>query len=238
MQRFMVLPRPGQKEWRRACRPYKQFQHILTLSMTHPPTTADPAMTTRIAYLARHGETDWNRERRWQGQTDIALNAAGRAQAEDLAAKVERSAIEHVHTSDLSRARETAEIVARRLGLGPVAIDPDLRERNFGVFEGLTFAECAEKLPEMWARYVANRTRPEGSESDQALAERMIRGVTRAVLGDGIALVVTHGGAMRACLRAMGVSTGTDDFAMPNGALIRVDLELRSGAWVAGGEQP
>jgi 2,3-bisphosphoglycerate-dependent phosphoglycerate mutase len=195
-------------------------------------------MTTRVAYLARHGETDWNRERRWQGQTDTALNAAGRAQAEELAAKVERSAIARVHTSDLCRARETAEIVARRLGLGPVAIDPDLRERNFGVFEGLTFAECAEKVPEMWARYLLDRTRPEGAESDQALAERMIRGVSRAVEADGIALVVTHGGAMRTYLRAIGVSTNKDDFAMPNGALIRVDLELRSAAWVARGEQP
>jgi 2,3-bisphosphoglycerate-dependent phosphoglycerate mutase len=187
----------------------------------------DAAMTTRIAYLARHGETDWNRERRWQGQTDVALNAAGRAQAEALAAKVAHSAIARVHTSDLVRARETAEIVARCLGLGPVAIDPDLRERNFGVFEGLTFAECAEKLPEMWARYVADRTRPDGSESDQALAERMIRGVNRAVLGDGIALVITHGGAMRAYLRATGAPSATDDdFAMPNGALIQLEVSL------------
>lgn len=206
--------------------------------MTHLPTTADPTMTTRIAYLARHGETDWNRERRWQGHTDTALNAAGRAQAEQLAAAVERSAIARVHSSDLSRARETAEIVARRLGLGPVATDPDLRERNFGVFEGLTFAECAEKLPEMWARYLLDRTRPEGAESDPALAERMIRGVSRAVEGDGIALLVTHGGAMRAYLRAVGVAASTDDFATPNGALIRVDLELQSGVWVARGERP
>jgi 2,3-bisphosphoglycerate-dependent phosphoglycerate mutase len=197
----------------------------------HTPLTIAPSMTTRVAYLARHGETDWNLERRWQGQTDIALNAAGRGQAEALAAKVERCAITRVHASDLSRARETAEIVARHLGLGPVAIDPDLRERNFGVFEGLTFAECAKQLPEMWARYVADRTRPEGAESDPALAERMIRGVLRAAAGDGIALVVTHGGAMRAYLRATGTQPATnDDFAMPNGAVIRVEIDPEKSA--------
>lgn len=179
----------------------------------------------RVAYLARHGETEWNREHRWQGQTDTPLNAAGRAQALALAAKIERCAVTRVHTSDLSRARETAEIVARWLGLGPVVPDPDLRERNFGVFEGLTFAECAEKLPEMWARYLAKRTRPDEAESDQALADRVIRGVKRAVAGDGIALIVTHGGAMRAYLQATGVPPATDDdFALPNGAVVRLEL--------------
>jgi probable phosphoglycerate mutase len=104
----------------------------------------------RTLYLARHGETDWNLEGRWQGQTDIGLNGSGRAQAAALAERLAGHGIAHVSASDLSRARQTAEIVARRLGVATVAVDHALRERGFGVFEGLTREECAQRFPDSW----------------------------------------------------------------------------------------
>jgi 2,3-bisphosphoglycerate-dependent phosphoglycerate mutase len=191
-----------------------------------------------VIYLARHGETDWNRERRWQGQTDTRLNADGRGQAKVLAEAVASLGITRIHASDLLRARETAEIVALHLGIATVVTDRDLRERNFGVFEGLTFAECAEAFPEMWARYRADRTRPEGAEPDSTLAGRVTRGIERALEGPGIALVVSHGGAMRMYLQSQGKGVAKEsDFAFANGALLRLRYELRSGVWCMAGTE-
>jgi broad specificity phosphatase PhoE len=160
----------------------------------------------RVVLLARHGETDWNREGRWQGHTDIALNDMGRAQARTLAALVSGSGVVRVHASDLARARETAEIVAAALGLAEVVVDPALRERSFGVFEGLTRQECAERHPEHWASYRSDaRLVPPGAESQSVLAERMTGAVARAVEARGVddsgaVLVVSHGGSIRALL--------------------------------------
>src|SRR6185369_10870266 len=129
----------------------------------------------RFFYLARHGETSWNLAGRWQGQTDVGLNDRGREQAEALAGRLRGHGIARVRASDLLRARETAEIVARTLGLGGgVSIDPALRERGYGVFEGLTRDQCAAQHPEAWACYMADRTfAPPGAERQQDLVLRM-----------------------------------------------------------------
>jgi broad specificity phosphatase PhoE len=95
-------------------------------------------MTTLL--LVRHGETDWNAERRWQGHADVPLNERGRDQAERLAEELENARVDAVYSSDLSRARETAEIVGARLGV-PVVLDPALREIDVGSREGLTWPE-------------------------------------------------------------------------------------------------
>src|SRR5262245_65615545 len=97
--------------------------------------------------LTRHGETDWNREHRVQGHTDVPLNENGREQARALAERLVDVPLAAIYASDLARARETAEIVARRLGLG-VVLDPGLREKNFGSWEGLTDVEIAERFPD------------------------------------------------------------------------------------------
>jgi probable phosphoglycerate mutase len=135
--------------------------------------------------LVRHGETDWNAEGRLQGQTNRPLSDFGRRQAGQLADELADDGVEAIYASDLSRARETAEIVGERLGL-PVVLDADLREKDWGTWEGLTSVE---------------RDRVEFvGESTQAHQERMLRALRRIVdrhPDGGRVLVVTHGGSMR-----------------------------------------
>jgi probable phosphoglycerate mutase len=156
----------------------------------------------RILYLARHGETDWNAAGRWQGQTDIPLNPRGRQQARDVAERLRAEGIASVASSDLLRARETADIVAAALGLEVGHVHTDLRERRFGRFEGLTREEVAARFPGEWARYVADPgPAPPGGESRDALLSRLLPAVRSAA--DRLPpplLVVMHGGAMRAIL--------------------------------------
>jgi len=135
--------------------------------------------------LVRHGETDWNADGRLQGHTNRPLSEFGRRQAQQLAAELESEELEAIYSSDLARARETAEIVGERLGL-PVALDPDLREKDWGNWEGLTAVE---------------RDRVEFvGESTEAHQERMLgalRRISERHPGEGRILVVTHGGSMR-----------------------------------------
>jgi len=182
-------------------------------------------------YLARHGETAWNLEGRWQGQTDIPLHDEGRRQARALAERLRACNIAHVHSSDLLRARETADIVAVALGLRAVTVDADLRERRFGVFEGRTREEC-ETLGEVWTRFLADRRcMPPGAEPERDVVVRMRRALERVIAhrasAGGDALVVSHGSALRTLL---GDITGRAIPPVGNGALF--SLEVR-GAGLA-----
>jgi 2,3-bisphosphoglycerate-dependent phosphoglycerate mutase len=177
-------------------------------------------------FLARHGETAWNLEQRWQGHTDIPLSPTGREQAVALAARLRDRAIGHIRASDLLRARETADIVARELGIAGVTIDPRLRERSFGVFEGLTAEECAQLHAEAWTRYQADRAcvPPGGEPQDQVIA-RLLLAVQEAAavtLADRAVLIVAHGGALRALL---GAAFGRPFPPMANGCLHRLEVE-------------
>ena len=180
----------------------------------------------RVLFLARHGETAWNFEERWQGQTDIVLNARGRAQAQALAERLAGREITHIVASDLARARETAEIVAAHLGIPGVGVDAGLRERGYGVFEGLTRQECEAQHPEDWARYMADRTHtPSRAELQMEVVRRMHDAVSRAGTlatreGEAV-LIVGHGGSIRALLAA---TTGLRPPPMDNGAAFRVRL--------------
>jgi broad specificity phosphatase PhoE len=183
----------------------------------------------RTVYLARHGETAWNREGRWQGHTDVELNESGRLQAHALGQALLARGIVRVHASDLLRARETAHIVATLLGLeGPTA-DAGLRERGFGCFEGLTREECEERFPEAWEGYRAgDGASPPGGEPRDQVIERMRQAVrdTAAALRahssvDGAALAVSHGGAMRLFVMSI---TGVMPPPLENGAVFKLDL--------------
>src|ERR687894_931603 len=102
--------------------------------------------------LARHGETDWNAERRWQGHTDRQLTPRGREQARALAERLADTDLEAVYASDLSRARETAAAVAERQEL-EVRTLPELREVDVGSWAGLTKTEALERFPDAYERW-------------------------------------------------------------------------------------
>ncbi len=164
-------------------------------------------MAERLVYLARHGETDWNVEQRWQGHTDIALNPTGHAQARALAAAMATVPLAGIVSSDLLRASETASIVAEQLGLSVAYTDIDLRERAFGVFEGLTRDQCITHHPDAWRAWVEQQRAPHGGEEPLAVATRMTRAIARAAshfAGDGPILLVTHGSALRVAVQTVG----------------------------------
>ena len=155
-------------------------------------------MTTLL--LVRHGETDWNRDHRWQGHADPPLNDRGREQARELAAELERPDV--IYASDLSRARETAEILAASNG-APVRIDARLRERYFGAWEGRTSAELEAERGDAFARWRAG----EGHGADDAEPYVEFAGRVRSFVEDVVerhpdeeVLVVAHGGSIRAIL--------------------------------------
>lgn len=164
--------------------------------------------------VVRHGETDWNRIRRLQGHTDIALNATGIEQAARLGAVLAGEAIAVIHSSDLARALATAEPVAALLGL-PVTRNPLLRERNYGILEGKTFPEILEHHPEEAEQLTlrdADHTIAEG-ESQAMFYRRAVDAVAaianaeqRASQARGNAtptiLIVTHGGVLDMLYRA------------------------------------
>ncbi|CAN7617550.1 histidine phosphatase family protein [Rhizobacter sp. LjRoot28] len=160
--------------------------------------------TTRILAI-RHGETAWNVDTRIQGQLDIPLNDTGRWQAGRLAAAVREEGLDAVYSSDLLRAHETAQAVSCGAGL-ELVVDPGLRERAFGVFQGLTFAEIEARWPEQALRWRKRDPAfgPEGGEALRDFYERCVGAVARiasAHPGQSIA-VVAHGGVMDCLYRA------------------------------------
>jgi probable phosphoglycerate mutase len=171
-------------------------------------------------YLARHGETDWNALGKLQGHTDIALNEQGREQARELAARLRREGVRGVTTSDLSRARETGSIVASSLGVAPPDVDLELRERCFGIFEGLTRAECAASHPDAWRAWVEQTSPPEGAERVDDAILRMTRALTRIAERATDHVVISHGGVMRLWLQR---ATGEAVPLIANGSVYVVE---------------
>ncbi len=181
-------------------------------------------MATRIC-LVRHGETAWNAERRLQGHTDIPLNDTGLAQARATAASLAAERFDAAYSSDLTRARQTAEAIARHCGLD-LDFDASLRERHYGSFQALTYDEARARFPEHYHRFETRDpefTFPEGGESLRQFAAR-IRSTLEAIARrhpDGTVLIVTHGGVLDIVHR---IATGKGleaprDFTIPNAAL-------------------
>ena len=153
------------------------------------------------ALLTRHGQSEWNALGRWQGQADPPLSDLGRRQAHEAARSLE--AVDGIWASDLRRAAETAVIVVDDLGVGPVVLDADLRERDVGEWTGLTRAEIERRYP----GFLADGRRPAGWESDEALlerAQRTLRRIADAARGGGV-LVITHAGVVFAVERHLGL---------------------------------
>ena len=158
-------------------------------------------MVTTIL-LARHGETEWNRDGRWQGWADPPLNETGRAQADELAGRLRTTPFDAVYASDLRRAHETAVVLAAAHEV-EVVIDSDLREIDVGAWAGLTRAEVADRFPD--GDRPGGETREQHSGRVLAAVER----IARAHPGERV-LIVSHGGCMRALQRHL-----EDDVSQP-----------------------
>lgn len=177
-----------------------------------------PLALAHRLYLVRHGETDWNREGRLQGGQDIPLNALGRRQAAQAAAKLRALVADFGRldfiVSPMGRARETMDILRSELGL-PVAgyvVEERLRELTFGVWEGFTWREIRKSERELAQARQRDKwgfVPPQG-ESYAMLAER-IRPVLAALSRDTV--MVSHGGVARAVLALVG-ATSTRDAAL------------------------
>ena len=170
-------------------------------------------------WLIRHGETDWNVEGRMQGQADTPLNARGLEQAEQLAARLAaETQIDALYTSPLARAYATAQILARRLNLTPIA-DQRLVEHGIGDLEGLTFAEVEARYPELVRAWRESRTRVPlpGEEPLSELRARIVGAmddIRARHVGANVA-VVSHGAALRLFV----------------GTIMGLDLEQRLPFW-------
>jgi probable phosphoglycerate mutase len=155
---------------------------------------------TRICF-ARHGETDWNAERRMQGHIDIPLNSHGQVQAQRLAQSLQHAGhtFDHLYSSDLQRAADTAKQVSNALELS-ITIDPIFRERHVGVLQGLRLDDAPHQVPDVWQAHLARDIQHDlgGGESIQAFHERAQRALAMLVAahrGQTI-LVVSHGGTL------------------------------------------
>jgi probable phosphoglycerate mutase len=183
--------------------------------------------------LIRHGETDMNRELRFQGHVNVGLNALGHEQARRLAARLAGEPADAVYVSDLLRARQTAEPIAGRLAI-PCVTESGLREQHFGRVDGMRVEDIQREHPQAWAgwlRFEEDFAMPEG-ESTRAFHARVMHAVQRLVAAhpQQTVVVVTHGGVLDMIYRtarALGLS-GPRQSDIPNAGLNRV--RVREGS--------
>jgi broad specificity phosphatase PhoE len=151
--------------------------------------------------LVRHGETDWNRESRFQGHADPPLNGLGRAQAAELVAALAGEELTAIYSSPLRRAFETAEVIAAPRRLSAVPVD-GLQEVDVGSWQGLTRADVEQRFPEQFRRWLDHGRGWENGETYEQMGERVIATLRElAARHDGERIVgVTHGGPIRAAL--------------------------------------
>lgn len=189
--------------------------------------------------LVRHGLTDANASRRFLGHGDPPLNAEGLRQARRLARRLARRRVLAIASSDLERCRQTAAVIAAPHGLA-VHTDPRLREIHFGAVEGLTYAEAEARFPGAVGRVWSD---PEGhafpgGEGLPELRRRVweaVRAFAARIEGEGrqgVGVVVTHGGPIRAVLSALWGCAFWDAEVAP-GAMVPVELRLGRGVPVA-----
>ena len=214
------------------------------------------AADTTTILLIRHGETAWNAERRLQGHLDIALNAEGERQAAALGAALAVEHIDRVLSSDLARARQTADAIVAARGMSAaeaanndasaVERDPQLRERCYGGFEGLLYSEIAARFPLEFAAWQARNidaVLPPGKNQGETFRAFFMR-TTTAILGHaarhpGQTLVlVAHGGVLECAYRAaLGLPLETPrDFKVHNASINRFVVEQGKLQLVSWGE--
>ena len=195
-------------------------------------------MPTTIV-LIRHGETDWNRDNRFQGHADVPLNSTGREQVRELADRLAGESFSVAYTSPLRRASESAALLAERLGIEVRSSDA-LKEVDVGAWSGLTTEEVAARFPEGFARWVEWRCAGwTDGETYEELGRRVVHGLLEiAEEHDGErVLAVTHGGPIRtAAAAALGVPLHeVRDRLGPIGNAAVVRIEIRDGILEAAG---
>ena len=214
--------------------------------MSSSSEAASPGATTIL--LIRHGETAWNAERRLQGHLDIALNAEGERQAAALGRALAGEHIDLVISSDLSRARQTAEAIVQARGepFDHVRCDPKLRERCYGGFEGLLYSEIAALFPLQFAAWQARNVDaelPPGDNCGETFRQFFDRALT-AILGHAAEhpgktlALVAHGGVLECAYRAaLGLPLETPrDFKVHNASVNRFVAQEGSLRLVSWGE--
>jgi broad specificity phosphatase PhoE len=198
----------------------------------HDETSTAPAASRQPCriHLVRHGQTIMNAQVRFRGRLDIPLNEVGRAEAQEAARALLGSGLVAVYTSPLGRAREVAEAIAVKNGVGGVREQPELINLDYGAWEGLTKEESAAVDPVAWAAYTRDPEAaccPEGEAlsdaADRAVAA--LRAIGRDHAGQNVA-AVSHGVMLRlAVLRVAGASDADWQFAMPTGKAIVFDVD-------------
>ena len=160
-------------------------------------------MSETHLYLVRHGETDWNKKLRFQGQTDIVLNETGIQQAIKVKDFLKDKKLDYIFSSDLSRAVQTADIIADNHNLKLIKYQ-GLREMNFGEWEGMTYTEIKENYPELVNKWFEDPSsvNPPGGESLQDFQDRVSDDFNEIINKhrDKKLLVVAHGGVIRTWL--------------------------------------
>jgi probable phosphoglycerate mutase len=161
----------------------------------------------------RHGESTWNADKRWQGWADAPLSDLGERQAREAARRLTGIAFDAVFASDLQRARRTAELLAPQRD---IVVEPLVRERDVGDWSGLTTPEIESRWPGQIDAWRTGRIpSPPGGEDNSEFTARVVRGIEHIAVqvgGDGVALVVVHGGVVRALERA----ADEDALTLPN----------------------
>lgn len=181
--------------------------------------------------LIRHGETDWNRELRFQGQLDVPLNAIGLEQARRVAERLALQPLQALISSDLQRALQTAQALAQRAGHAAPLLETGLREQHFGVVEGLRVPEIQTRYPQAWQQWVRfdEHYAFEGGECTRDFHDRVLAALRRLAQGHAgqTVAVVTHGGVLDMVYRsARGLSlSGPRVSEIPNAGINRVRLQ-------------
>lgn len=177
--------------------------------------------------LVRHGETDWNRELRFQGHVDVGLNEIGLEQARRVAGRLSGECVQHVYVSDLLRAQQTADPIAAHLGAAK-STDAGLREQSFGAVDGMRVADIKEQHPQAWEQWLCfheDYCMP-GGETTREFHARVMGAVQRIVQAHhGATLViVTHGGVLDMIYRTARQLplSGPRQSLIPNAGLSRV----------------
>lgn len=178
--------------------------------------------------VARHGETDWNTEGKLQGWLDVPINHRGREQARDMARALAPAGFTRLYSSSLSRALETAEIIAEELQLAPPACHDGLRERNFGVIQGIPKSELADLNPILCQQILSRNPACdfEQGESMDEFADRVLAAIMDigAWHGGERVLVITHGWVMDVITRHLG--------GLPRTAILHMKRKNGESVWL------